>query len=216
MPLSAKDLRRPLLPGWSILCGLDTGTYMSTSFWLFPPDSFDAFCVFELPNYRYVGGEIELLGYSIPEWSREVLAEYKCYMPGKTKMDLWCDENSQFKTELKNYHLIARGNKRHITLRVEISREYVNNNRVHLAPWLSVLPWEMEHAVWPPEETSAGKFERLKTNDHTLDTMEHPLSRRPKHKSMVERQSETFVQRHLRLNRRQDVGPAYDTHLGRL
>lgn len=189
---------------------------MSASFILFPPDSFEAFVVAEFPNYRYVGGEIELLGYSIPEWSREVLAEFKCYCPGKTKMDLWCDENSQFKSELKNYKLIARGNKRHITLRVEITREYVNNGRLHLAPWLSVLPWEMEHAAWPPESTSAGKFERLKTDDHTLDTVEHPLSRRPKHKSMVESRSETFVQRHLRLNKRTDMGPTTDTHLGRL
>lgn len=214
--LRAQDLRRPLLEGWKLLAGLDTGTYMSATLSLFPPDTFEAFVVHEHPNYRYVGGEIELLGYSIPEWSRELLTEYQRYVPGATKMDLWCDENSQFKTELKNYHLIARGNKRKLELRVEISREYFANRRIHLAPWLSVLPWELEHAQWPPEGTSAGKFERLKVDDHTLDTVEHVLSRRPKHKSMVAEKGETFVQRHLRLNRRTDVGPAYDTHLGRL
>lgn len=214
--LNVTDLRRPLLPGWTLLAGGDTGTYMSATFVLFPPDTFDAFVVYERPNYRYVGGEIELLGNSIPEWSRDVLTEYAKYVPGASKIDLWVDENSQFKTELANYNIRARGNKRKLELRVEISREYFNNRRVWLAPWLSVLPWELEHAQWPDEASSAGKFERLKVNDHTLDGVEHVLSRRPKHKSMVAAKSETFVQRHLRLNRRQDIGPSHDPHLGRL
>lgn len=214
--LSATDLRRPLPSGWSLLCGLDTGTYMSLTFTLFPPDSAEAFVVYEQPNYRYVGGEIELLGESIPEWSRKALAEYTKYKPGSSKLHAWCDENSQFKTELRNYDIHAQGNRRKLELRVEISREYFSNRRVRLAPWLSVLPWELEHAVWPPESTSAGKFERLKTNDHTLDTIEHVLSRRPRHKSMVRSKSETFVERHLRMNRRHDIGPPHDPHLGRL
>lgn len=213
--LTTADLRRPLLPGWKLEVGIDTGTYMSCVFALFPPDAPEAFVVYERPNYRYVGGEIELLGDSIPEWSRDVLTEYRKYRPDASRVSCWCDENSQFKTELLNYNIHARGNRRGIELRVEISREYFNNKRVHLAPWLSVLPWELEHAQWPPESSSAGRFARLKEDDHTLDGIEHILSRRPKHASMVLGHKETFVERHLRLHRRTDVNPPYDPHLGR-
>lgn len=214
--LSPKDLRRPLMPGWQLIAGVDTGTYMSASFWLFPPDTFDAFCVQEFANYRYVGGEIELLGYSVPEWSRAVLDEYHRYVPGVSKLRAWADQNSQFKTELLHYGLVLMSNLRKLELRVEISREYVNNRRAHLAPWLSVLPYEMENARWPDEATSAGKFERIKQDDHTLDTMEHVLSRRPRHKSMVKEKNESFIDRFLRQNKSPDLEPRTDTHLGRL
>jgi len=217
--LTAADLRRPLPPQWELLVGGDTGTYMSAVFILFPPNdvSPDAFILEEFPNYRYVGGEIELLGGelgSIPSWSREVVQAYRSYMPHKTKMPMWVDVNSQFKHELNNYNITCRGNTLKLELRVEISREYLNNRRVHLAPWLSVLPWELEHAVWPDDTSSAGRFEREKTNDHTLDGVEHVLSRRPKHKSMLREKSETFLVRFQREHRRPELAPRLDRHLG--
>lgn len=215
--LSPSDLRRPLPPQWKLFVGLDTGTYMSALFVAFRPDEPDAFVLEEFPNYRYIGGEVELLGGdegSIPSWSRVVTAAYQKYVPGKSKMHGWCDENSQFKTELRNYNVIAQGNARKLELRVEISREYFNNHRVHLAPWLSVLPWELEHAVWPDESTSAGRFEREKTNDHTLDCLEHVLSRRPRHKSMVSGKAKSFVQKFMEQHRRRDLNPRMDPHLG--
>lgn len=212
--LSPRDLRRPLPGGWTILAGLDTGTYMSASFTLFPPDSIDAFVVEEFPNYHYVGGEIELIDESIPEWSARVLAAYRRYRPNAAKLHLWCDENSQFKTELHRYHLIAHGNKHKLELRVEVTREYFNNRHAYLAPWLSILPYELEHATWPDDTSSAGRFERLKTNDHTLDTIEHVFSRRPRAGSMSRRKPESFVERHLRLHRRRDISPQIDPHLG--
>lgn len=190
---------------------------MSATFTAFPPDSFDAFVLEEFPNYRYIGGEIELLGGdigSIPGWSRWVHDAYQAYLPGK-RLHAWCDENSQFKTELKNYRLHLQGNKRKLELRVEISREYFNNQRIHLAPWLTVLPWEIEHAAWPDEASSAGRFEREKTNDHTLDTMEHTLSRRPRHASQVQVKSRSFVQKFMDQHRRKDIGPKSDPHLGK-
>lgn len=215
--LSPSDLNRPLPSSWKLFVGIDTGTYMSAVFVGFPPDSFDAFVFEEFPNYRYIGGEIELLGGddgSIPSWSRKVLAAYQRYLPGKPKLHGWCDENSQFKTELLNYDIHAQGNRRKLELRVEISREYFNNRRVHLAPWLSVLPWELEHAVWPDEATSAGRFEREKDQDHTLDCLEHVLSRRPRHKGMVSGKKESFVQQFMREHKRVDIGPKVDRHLG--
>lgn len=214
--LAPSDLRRPLSSGWSILVGMDTGTYMSALFVLFPPDSGHCYFAEEFPNYRYVGGEPELLGYSVPEWSREVFDAYRRYRPGVSRLHGWCDENSQFKTELRHYNLIAQGNKRKLELRVEITREYMSHRRAWFAPWLSVLPWEFEHAQWPDEMTSAGKFERLKVDDHTLDCAEHVLSRRPRHASILREKKESFLDAHLRLHRRRDMQPSLDPHLGRL
>lgn len=212
--LTLADLRHPLPSSWRLDVGVDTGTYMSATFTVFPPDAIDAFVIAEFPNYRYVGGEIELLGASIPEWSRDVLDTYRRFRPGSSRLTAWCDENSQFKTELAHYGLVLRGNARKLELRVEIAREYMQHHRVWLAPWLSVLPYELEHAAWPDETSSAGRFERIKEDDHTLDTMEHVLSRRPRHKSMVREQSETFLARFLRLNRRHDHTGGADPHLG--
>ena len=214
--LTPSDLRRPLPSGWLLYVGVDTGTYTSVVFVLFPPEIPDAFVVYEQPNYRYVGGEIELLGESTPEWAQRVMTEFRRYLPQKTRLKGWCDENSQFKEELKHYGLHLRGNKRKLELRVEIAREYVQHHRVWLAPWLAVLPWEMEHAVWPDDTNSAGRFERLKESDHTLDCLEHILSRRPRHKRLVEKPPPGFVERELAAAKswRELLGPAGDPHLG--
>jgi hypothetical protein len=44
---------------------------------------------------------------------------------------------------------------------------------------LSILPFELENACWPEEASAAGKFARVKDRDHTLDCLEHILSKRP-------------------------------------
>jgi hypothetical protein len=212
--LSPADLRRPLGLGWHLLASIDTGTYMSASFTLFPPDSHDCFIVEEFPNYRYIGGAIELLGYSIPEWSRAVVDRYRAYCPGVSKLKAWADENSQFKTELAHYNIHLMPNRHKLELRTEIAREYFQNYRAWLAPWLTVLPYELEHASWPDAETSAGRFQREKSNDHTLDTIEHTLSRRPRHASMVRSKKPSFLDQFLSANPL-SVRPAVDPHLGR-
>lgn len=213
--LRPADLVRPLPAGWTLLVGGDTGTYMSAAFVGFPPDSYDAFVLEEFPNYRYVAGEIELLDESIPEWAKRVKSAYLKYRPGVTKFPVWLDENSQFKTELRRYGLNAKGNRNKLEVRVEISREYMRNSRVHLAPWLSILPYELEHATWPDETTSAGRFERLKVDDHTLDCLEHILSRRPRHKSQTSKKPQTLKARLLQQYQRVDVSVGGDPHLGR-
>lgn len=214
--LTFEDLRHPLPSSWTLLAGCDTGTYMSASLVLFPPDSHHAFVLAEYPNYRYVGGELELLGYSIPEWARLVLTGYQRFKPAASRLTLFADVNSQFKTELAHYGLNLLGNNRKLELRVEIAREYFQNRRVWLAPWLSVLPYELERASWPDSTSSAGKFERLKENDHTLDTIEHVLSRRPKHQSMLKEKREGMLAKHLREHKWRDGFAKSDTHLGAL
>lgn len=212
--LTSAQLRKPLPEGWSLLVGVDTGTYMSAVFVVFPRDHASAFVVEEFPNYRYVGGEIDLLGYSIPEWSRLVHKAYRSYVPRETRVKAWADQNSQFKTELRHYALHLMSNSRKLELRVEIAREYVNNNHIFFAPWLEVLPYELEHAKWPDDTSSAGRFERLKTDDHTLDCLEHVLSRRPAHASMVAGRKQTFVERELARMGTLGRGTQVDPHLG--
>lgn len=214
--LQPSNLRRPVPSDWKVLFAADTGTYMSAGIILSPPGSADLFVVEEFPNYRYVGGQIELLGDSIPEWTRKVKATFALYRPGQTRIKGWCDENSQFKTELTHHGIHLRGNKRKLELRVEIAREYVQNHRVWFAPWLSVLPWEMEHAVWPDDTNSAGRFEREKENDHSLDWFEHILSRRPRNKALVQRKTKSFVAKELEQHKgwRALMRPRVDAHLG--
>lgn len=208
-----------LIPShWPILVGFDTGTYMSASFVTICPDPYAAIVLQEFPNYRYVGGEIELLDVSNSEWAQQVHASYNQLRPDTTKIHGWVDANTQFRAELAKYKLILHGNNRKLELRVEITREYVQTKptdpiRFYLAPWLTVLPYEMEHAHWPENETTAGKFVRVKQNDHTLDTVEHVLSRRPRARKIIREAKETFLQQYLRTHQRPTFRTG-DVHLG--
>jgi hypothetical protein len=210
-----------LIPSdWPLVVGFDTGTFMSCTFTTFCPDPYSALVLAEFPNYRYVGGEPELLDVSNIEWARTIIRAYKHLRPTSTKITGWVDQNSQFKNELARYGLMLRSNLRKLELRVEITREYVLAKqpfRFFMAPWLSVLPYEMEHAKWPDEHTTAGKFDRLKQNDHTLDCFEHTCSRRPRTKRVTMQRDETFLERYLREHRRPDRdirGKFGDKHLG--
>jgi hypothetical protein len=218
--LSFDDLSIP--DDWPLLLGVDTGAYMSALLVAFCPDPYAALALAEFPNYRYVGGEIELLGSANSEWARTVVNAYRHLRPGTSRVHGWVDQNSQFKQELSHYGLALQSNLRKLELRVEISREYVQAHdppRFYLAPWLSVLPYEMEYAHWPDEATSAGKFERIKQNDHTLDCLEHVLSRRPRTKAVLGPVKESFLDRYLREHGRPDRvlrHGAGDPHLGRV
>lgn len=216
--LSFTDLRIP--DSWTLLVGADTGAYMSAAIVAITPEPSSALVLWEGPNYRYVGGgDIELLGLSNPEWAHNLHTAYTHLRPRTTKIHGWVDTNSQFKHELQNYGLYLHGNPHKLELRVEITREYVQARdpiRFWMAPWLTVLPWEMEHATWPDDTTSAGKFERLKRHDHTLDCVEHVLSRRPRTKSLVVSKPESFLQRYLREHRNWTPRAlGVDPHLGR-
>lgn len=216
--LEFSDLKAPLDDGWELIVGFDTGTYMSAAFTVIPPDPYfyAAYTIAEFPNYRYVGGEIELTGESTPEWARRVRDSYRRFFPQKSKVHGWVDSNSQFKTELKRYNLALQGNPRMLELRVEVTREYVLNDRWFVAPWCVVLQQEMEWAKWPDDTTAAGKFVRLKHRDHTLDCVEHALSRRPRSKKLIQTKQESFKERFFREHQRQfPIVGMGDPHLGR-
>lgn len=173
------DLKIP--DGWEVIGGADTGTMFSGILTAFAPNG-DAFVLDEFPNYGYVSGVIELSAETFPEWCFRIWRRHEV-LTGKPTCTLYADKNSQFKREASNqrgFHLYIEANNVPLEVRTEISREYFQHNKVWFAPWLRVLPFEIENAQWPSEATSGGKFARRKDRDHTLDGFEHILSRRPR------------------------------------
>lgn len=162
--------------GWDVVSAADTGTFYTALSVAFSPGG-DAFVIGEHPNYRYVAGLPERdEQITIPEWSRRVLTSVTT---AGGRPNFWADKNSQFKVELQRYGLTLLASTLPLETRTEITREYFQHNRIWLAPWLDILPFEIENAQWPEEATAAGKFARVKDRDHTLDCLEHILSRRP-------------------------------------
>jgi hypothetical protein len=172
------DLRASLrIPdGWTIVGGADTGTYYTALLVAFNPEG-HAYVLEEFPNYRYIAGTAERdEQLSIPRWARGV-AQRSLSLGGRP--NFWADANSQFKGELRNYGVHLLPAKIPVEARTEITREYFEHQRIWLAPWLEILPFELENASWPEEASLSGKFARLKDRDHTLDCLEHILARRP-------------------------------------
>jgi hypothetical protein len=162
--------------GWTVEGGCDTGTFYSSLLVAFSPEG-EAFVLDEFPNYRYLAGEPERdEQLSIPQWARRI-SQRSLQLGGRSSF--WADMNSQFKGELKNYGVALLPARVPVETRTEITREYFEHKRIWLAPWLDILPFELENASWPEEASLAGKFARVKDRDHTLDCLEHILARRP-------------------------------------
>ncbi len=162
--------------GWELVSGADTGTFYTALSIAFSPAG-DAFVVDEFPNYHYVAGAPERdEDITIPQWARKV--ERNVIQLGGRPL-FWADKNSQFKRELQAYGLTLLPASAPVEARTEITREYFQHQKIYLAPWLSVLPFELENAAWPEEASAAGKFSRVKDRDHTLDCLEHVLAKRP-------------------------------------
>lgn len=193
---------------YAVLAGADTGTFMSALIVAFAPD-LQAFVLEELPNYRYVSEEIEVGRLSVPEWTRLVVDRLRHY---RVRPVAWCDANTQFRVECRRYGLALLSNLVGPELRTEIAREYFQNHRIHLAPWLRILPYELERAEWPAETSYAGKFERLRRSDHTLACLEHVLSRRPR--GVVDKQPKKRTLLEQYLDQQAVVSARADPHLG--
>ncbi len=199
-----------VLPGgWELVGGADTGTFYSAVLIAFSPDGV-AFVVDEFPNYRYLGGVPERReDLSVPEWSRGVVERIR-RLNGKSA-NLWADPNSQFKGELRNYGINLLAAKVPVETRTEVTREYFQHGRIFLAPWLDVLPFEIENAAWPEEASATGKFARVKDRDHTLDPVEHILARRPFGRVKTQTKARTWAES-LGYRKRDQRG---NVHLGR-
>lgn len=161
---------------WDIVGGADTGTFYSGLMVAFDPEG-NAFVIDEFPNYTYQGQEADRdESITIPGWAMRV---NRAFQAKNARLGLWADPNSQFKGELLNYGITLLPQKVPVETRTEITREYFQHGRIFLAPWLRVLPFELENAEWPEEVSATGAFKRMKTRDHTLDPLEHILARRP-------------------------------------
>ena len=162
---------------WRVEIGADTGTYCAAVVLGVTPEG-TAYVLDELTNYSYVAGTPELE----PATSLVTWAQAFCRMAilWKARAMAWEDANSQFKQEFLHHGVRLLGNHRGREVRTEAARQYFQHEQIWLAPWLEVLPYELESAVWPDQTTASGKYERLKTNDHALDCIEHVLSRHPR------------------------------------
>jgi hypothetical protein len=161
---------------WTVVGGADTGGFYSALLVAFDSDG-NAFVLGEFPNYRYVAGSPERIqSITIPGWSAEILRASQRFGGSAA---FYADPNSQFKWEVRNYGVALMPGMPTVETRTEIAREYFQANKVFLAPWLEVLPWELENAAFPEEASATGAFRRIKDRDHTLDCFEHIVSQRP-------------------------------------
>lgn len=207
---NGESLRESLLlpDGWEVVGGADTGTFYSALLVAFSPEG-EAFVIDEFPNYRYIAGTPERdEQLTIPKWARGI-SNRSLQLKGRTAF--WADANSQFKGELKNYGVHLLPAKVPVEARTEITREYFEHGRIWLAPWLDVLPFELENASWPDEASLSGKFSRVKDRDHTLDPLEHILARRPFGRTRQRSTANTWAESRG-LKKRNDFG---NRHLGR-
>jgi hypothetical protein len=162
---------------WRVEVGADTGTYCAAVVVAVSPEG-DAYVLDELTNYRYVAHTPELDSESsLIRWIDGVRRMSALW---KARPAAWVDSNSQFKAECAHHGLHLVANHRGREVRTEAARQYFQHHKIWLAPWLSILPYELEQAQWPEKTSAAGKYERIKMADHALDCLEHVLSRHPR------------------------------------
>ena len=162
---------------WRIEIGADTGTYCAALVVAVSPEGV-AYVLDELMNYRYVANTPELdVESSLVRWIDGVRRMSALW---QARAMAWVDSNSQFKAECAHHGLHLVANHRGREVRTEAARQYFQHDQIFLAPWLSILPYELELAQWPEKTSAAGRYERIKLNDHGLDCLEHVLSRHPR------------------------------------
>jgi hypothetical protein len=179
-------------PHWETFGAADTGTFTAGLLAALSPTG-DLLFVYEQPNYRYIGGKHEFLdGASIATWKRDM----RRAMDAARVRDLRADPNSQWKRELlsepNGIHL--RAGTADLEQRTEVLREYFQHGKVFLAPWLEVLPYELEQAQWPDDTTAGGRYRRVKKQDHTLDGAEHIAACRPRSVLVAERKPKLWIE----------------------
>jgi len=201
---------------WHIVIGSDTGTFMAALYIAISPEG-DTYILDELTNYTYIGGVPEVIpAVSVQVWADQFKRKAATW---NARCAAWADSNSQFKVELAHHGIGILPNHRGREVRTEAAREYFQHRKVHLAPWLSILPYELENAKYPDEATMGGRFERVKgdNNDHLVDCMEHIYSRHPRGRGSPRPQTQPVIPGYtMPLVRKRRLPANFDPHLGGL
>ena len=210
--MTRDHLRLP--PSTTFQVGAYVGRFSSAVIIALVPDH-PVFVVEEIPNYHYVGdGEIELAGMTTVEWGESVVRMMQFYTK-RVGCAAWVDPDTEFSKEMKRCKLRLRPNHNHgPELRTEVLREYFHDNKIFFTPWLKVLPYEIQRAQWPAEESSAYHV-RMTGSDYSLSALEQVISRRPTAVSLIPSAQPTFLSR-LQQDRGIDTIRRPDPHLGGL
>lgn len=172
--------------------------------------------VSEIPNYHYVGdGEIELKGMTPIEWAENVVREFRSFAGKDARCSAWADPTTEYDPDVRRRSkLYLKLNlKRGPEIRTSTLREYFQENRIFLMPWLTVLPYEIGRARWPDESAKTYQV-RATDHDYTLSALEQAISKRPKGTELATQKATSLLER-----LRQDRGiqaRKYDPHLGRM
>ena len=208
-PLTRENFKWPR--HWDVLAGADTGTYYTAAFVGFAENG-DAFVLDELPNYRYVAGQIETdPNITISQWSERFLDTAEAW---GCKPVAYADQNSQFKREFRLHGITLLTGMPQRETRTEIAREYFQHGKVWFLPWVTVLPFEVEKAQFPEAVTGGGKYERMKRDDHTLDPLEHVLSKRPQSPPKPKKTRQRWIDQQLGGLARPKITQPADPHWG--
>jgi hypothetical protein len=173
--------------------GADYGTYHSALQCVADEDG-NLFVLFEFANYHYVSGTPErILEFGLDDFGRNVTrSQERIGVPGKW----WYrgDENSQWIAELDHVGIKSISGEPDIERRTEVLRTLLNRGKVFLAPWLSLLPQELEWSHYPPRLSTTGRNRRVKKNDHVLDCLEHIACFRPEARKRKVRGPKTLME----------------------
>lgn len=198
---------------WVRWCGIDFGSHYAALFCGFDPRA-RVRALAEVANYHYVSGEIEFLkSMSLDVWARQVLDTAELL---KGRWRFFGDANLQMRRELRNtYGIHIEVGMPDLELRCDITRTFFQHDRILIAPWLDILPEEIERAKFPPHGTnSMGYYRRVKGDDHMLDCLEHPCGKRGQGK-VVPKEAPASPLRELIGNARlKDPRDCWDPHLG--
>jgi hypothetical protein len=174
--------------GVTVVGGADTGNFYAAGFVAFDRDG-HAFVLSESCNYHYVAGQIERDEWMDPIKFYDTIkgnaAQYRA------RPAMLADKNSQFKADAF-YHGVSLLPGTDPETRTEVARSYFQHDRIWIAPWLTILPYELEKQIFPPEESSSGAWRRMKKDDHCVDWLEHILASRSQGKTPQAAKREMF------------------------
>lgn len=171
--------------------------------------------VAEIPNYHYVGdGEIEEKGMTPVEWAESVVREFRSFAGKDARCSAWVDKETEYDPDVRRRSkLYLKLNKtRGPELRTSTTREYFQENRIVLMPWLKVLPYEIGRARWPDEGAKTYQIRVADSGDFTLHALEQAISKRPRGTELAAQPTTSALEK-IRLARNVSARK-YDPHLG--